>query len=64
MNKYFAGYYNRRPCVYVDDGMGMIRVHKKNRRTIQAAHNMAKLWNGHERKKARKNPRYVLSTRD
>lgn len=57
MNQYFAGYHNKVPCVYVDDGMGMVRIHLKNRRTIQAAYNIAKVWNGHERKKKRKSLR-------
>lgn len=57
MNTYFAGYQNKVPVVYCDDGMGLIWVSHKNRRTIQAAHNLAKIWNGHERKRHRKNPR-------
>jgi hypothetical protein len=56
MNHYFAGYNNKVPCVYVDDGMGMVKIHLKNRRTIQAAHNIAKVRNAHERKKKRKSP--------
>lgn len=58
MNKYFAGYNDNVPVVYCDDGMGLIHISHKNRRTIQAAHNLAKIWNGHERKKQRKKPRY------
>jgi hypothetical protein len=57
MDQYFAGYYNNKPAVYADDGMGMIRVHVKNIRTIQSAHNIAKVWNAHVRKRRRKSPR-------
>jgi len=51
MTQYFAGYYNNRPAVYADDGFGYVRLFIKDRRTIQAAHNIAKLWNASERKK-------------
>jgi len=51
MDKYFAGYYNKRPAVYCDDEFGLIRVHLKNRRSIHAAHNLAKNWNSHVRRK-------------
>ena len=54
MDTYFGGYYNNRAAVYCDDGMGFIRVHIKNRRTIQAAHDIAKIWNAHVRKKYNK----------
>ena len=50
MEKYFAGYHNGKPCVFHDNGMGFVRVSHKNRRTIQAAHGMAKTWNAHIKK--------------
>jgi len=63
MNRYFAGYKDKVPVVYCDDGMGFIRILHKKRRTIQAAHNLEKIWNGHERKKQRKSPNTNVSTR-
>lgn len=60
MKIYFAGYKDNVPVVYCDNGDGIIYVSHNKRRTIQAAHNLAKIWNGHERKKAKKSPSITL----
>lgn len=57
MKHYFAGYKYSVPVVYCDSGAGYVYVAFDNRRTIQAAHNIAKAWNKHEQyEMARKNP--------
>lgn len=53
MSHYFA-YYNSKPVVFCDDGMGFVHVSHKNRITIRAAHGIAKVWNAHEQKRGNK----------
>lgn len=61
MSYYFAGYFNNKPVVFRDDEAGMVHISHKNRRTISAAHNAARVWNAHVQKK--KSPAQ-LSARD
>lgn len=63
MEHYFAGYHNGVPVVFCDDNMGFVRISHKKRRTIQSAHNVAKIWNAHVRKKSKKCPDTVNDTR-